>query len=293
MSNQIEFRHIKYFLAVAEDLHFRKAAERLFISQPGLSRQIKQMEDDLGILLFKRHNRKVELTHAGKFLKEELARNVKSLENIFNHAKVLNDGLGGNLKLGYVGSAMNQIIPDLLLDFEKSNQDIVVSLKEMENQKQIESLIAHDIDFGFVRLDKVPRVINIKPILKEPFCIVLPKSYPINNSGFISISQLKEEPFILFDSAYSASYFEKVMLIFDDAGFVPNVSHNTIHAASIYKLVEKGFGVSIVPKSLVPDFHQKLKFIELGDTPHRTTLSVVWNKESVNPVLIKFLEFLN
>lgn len=293
MSNQIEFRHIKYFLAVAEDLHFRKAAERLYISQPGLSRQIKQMEDELGVLLFERHNRKVELTIAGKFLKEELTRNLKNLDNIFTHAKRLNDGLGGDLKLGYVGSAMSQIIPNLLLEFEKFNQDIVVSLKEMENQKQIESLISHDIDLGFVRLDRVPRGINIKPILKEPFCIVLPNNHHINRSSFKSVSQLKDEPFILFDSEYSASYFEKVMQIFDDAGFVPNVSHNTIHATSIYKLVENGFGVSIVPKSLVPNFYQKLKFIELEDTPQRTTLSVVWNKGSVNPVLKNFLAFLD
>lgn len=293
MNYQIDFRHIKYFLAVAEDLHFRKAAERLFISQPGLSRQIKQMEVDLGILLFQRHNRKVELTHAGKFLKEELDKNLKNLDNIFNHAKLLNDGLGGDLKLGYVGSAMNQIIPDLLLEFEKSNQDIVVSLKEMDNNKQIESLISLDIDLGFVRLDRVPRGINIKPILKEPFCIVLPRGHHINSSNFSNVSQLKEEPFILFDSEYSTSYFEKVMQIFDDSGFVPNVSHNTIHAASIYKLVENGFGVSIVPKSLVPNFHEKIKFIELGDTPHRTTLSVVWNKENINPILRKILAFLD
>ena len=153
MSNQIELRHIKYFLAVAEELHFRKAAERLFISQPGLSRQIKQMEDDLGVVLFHRHNRKVELSNTGKFLKEELTRNLKNLDTIFSHAKLLNDGLGGDLKLGYVGSAMNQIIPDLLLEFEKFNQDIVVSLKEMDNQKQIESLMSDDIDLGFVRLD--------------------------------------------------------------------------------------------------------------------------------------------
>ena len=82
MSNQIEIRHIKYFLAVAEELHFRKAAERLFISQPGLSRQIKQMEDDLGVTLFDRHNRKVKLTQVGVFLKEELSKNLKNLEQI-------------------------------------------------------------------------------------------------------------------------------------------------------------------------------------------------------------------
>ena len=128
MSNQIEFRHIKYFLAVAEDLHFRKAAERLFISQPGLSRQIKQMEDDLGIKLFERHNRKVALTKPGKYLQKELAKNLKNLEHIFKHAKLLNDGVGGDLKFGYVGSAMQEIIPNLLVQFRKEHPEKGIDL---------------------------------------------------------------------------------------------------------------------------------------------------------------------
>lgn len=291
MSNQLEMRHIKYFLAVAEDLHFRKAAERLFISQPGLSRQIKQMEDDLGVLLFERHNRKVELTKAGGYLKTELTKNLKNLNHIFSHAKLLNDGFGGDLKLGYVGSAMQQIIPELLLKFEKSHNDIMFSLKEMDNQKQIDSLISQDIDLGFVRLERVPRILAIKPILKERFCLVLPKDHTISDSNFRSMDQFKDEPFILFDAEYSSAYFEKVMQIFDDAGFVPNVSHNTIHAGSIYKLVENNFGISIVPKSLKPQNNRSIKFIELTEIPQRTTLSVVWNKESINPVLEKILSY--
>lgn len=293
MSNQIELRHIKYFLAVAEDLHFRKAAERLYISQPGLSRQIKQMEDDLGAVLFQRHNRKVQLTLAGKFLKGELTRQLKSLDNTFNHAKLLNDGLQGNLSLGYVGSAMHKIIPKLLLDFEKSNKDIVISLKEMDNQKQIDHLLSQKIDLGFVRLERVPRTINIKPMLKEPFCVVLPKKHYLERSNFLNMNQLKDESFILFDSEYGSSYFEKVMQIFNDAGFAPTVSHNTIHAASIYKLVENGFGISIVPQSLVSKSHPTLKFITLPKVKHFTTLSVVWNKESRNPVLKNMLKLIN
>ena len=250
MSYQIEIRHIKYFLAVAEELHFRKAAEKLFISQPGLSRQIKQMEVDLGVVLFERHNRKVVLTKPGLYLQKELTQNLKNLTHILNHAKLLHDGMGGDLKLGYVGSAMQQIIPDLLLRFQKEHPEVLFSLKEMDNQRQIEGLLSHDIDMGFVRLERVPRGLEIQPVLKEPFCLVLPKNHPIDASNFKNISQFKDESFILFDPAYSAFYYENVMQIFDNSGFSPIISHNTIHASSIYKLVENNFGISIVPKSL-------------------------------------------
>jgi len=285
MSNQLELRHIKYFLAVAEDLHFRKAAERLYISQPGLSRQIKQMEADLGISLFERHNRKVELTQAGIYLKEELTRYLKSLDAVFNHAKLLNDGAEGHLKLGYVGSAIQKIIPELLVKLNKQNPNIHFSLKEMDNQKQMDSLISGDIDLGFVRLERVPRSLNIKPILKESFCLVLPKDYPINENTFTSLKQFENESFILFNPKYSTSYFEKVMQIFDDNDFSPIIAHNTIHASSIYKLVENKFGISIVPKSLRTVNNNKIKFIELNNISQKTTLSLIWHKANRNPIL--------
>jgi len=155
MSYQLEIRHLKYFIAVAEDLHFRKAAERLYISQPGLSRQIKQMEDNLGVLLFERHNRKVVLTKAGNYLKRELTRNFKQLDDIINHAQLIHEGKKGQLKFGYVGSAIQQIIPDLLLSYRNEHPDIVFNLKEMDNQKQIENLLNYTIDIGFVRLERV------------------------------------------------------------------------------------------------------------------------------------------
>lgn len=292
MSYQIEIRHLKYFLAVAEDLHFRKAAERLFISQPGLSRQIKYMETELGVTLFERHNRKVKLTNVGRYLKQEITRCLKNLDDVIYHAKLMNEGVSGDLKFGYVGSAIQDIIPNLLLKFRKENPNTWFSLKEMDNQKQIDGLISQDIDIGFVRLERVPRTLEIKPILKENFCLVLPKNHPISEDSFKSISQFKNDSFILFDPKYSASYFEKVMQIFDDSGFTPIISHNTIHADSIYKLVENNFGISIVPKSLRPKNNDDIKFIELKKIPQKTVLSVVWNKENRNPILKNILKYL-
>ncbi len=290
MSNQLEFRHYKYFLAVAEDLHFRKAAERLFISQPGLSRQIKQMEDDLGLKLFKRHNRKVELTEAGLYLQQELKNNFKRLDDLLHHAKLLNSGINGNLNLGFVGSAMQKAIPELLLKFRNSNPKVTFSLNEMDNNKQVKALLDQEIDLGFVRIERVPKGLEMKPLFEDTFSLVLPKDHPIDEPNFKSILQLKDEPFILFDPTYSESYYEKVMQIFDDAGFSPQVSHSTVNAISIYRLVENNFGISIVPTILKEGFNLDVKFIELKKIKQRTTLKVIWNNENTNPILKNFLD---
>ncbi len=289
MSNQIELRHYKYFLAVAEDLHFRKAAERLFISQPGLSRQIKQMEEELGFKLFIRHNRKVELSKAGLYLQQELKNNFKRLDDIVNHARLLNDGINGHLNLGFVGSAMQNIIPDLLLKFRNTHPMVMFSLNEMDNKQQVNALLDQEIDVGFVRIERVPKGLGIKALHEDTFSLVLPKKHPVNESNFESLAQLKEESFILFESSYSESYYEKVMQIFDDSGFSPILSHSTTNASSIYRLVENNFGISIVPTSLKYGIDLNIKFIDLNNIKQRTTLRMIWNNENTNPILKNFL----
>ena len=288
----MELRHIRYFLAVAEELHFRKAAEKLFISQPGLSRQIKLLEEELGVVLFERHNRKVVLTKVGEYLKREFSLQLKTLSHTLDNAKLLHDGKKGELKIGYVGSAMQEVIPNLLLSFEKNHPDILFNLKEIDNQKQIEDLLSFSLDVGFVRLERVPRNLEIKVLLKENFCLVLPENHIVNEGNFKSLKQFKEDSFILFDSKYSASYYDKVMQIFDDCGFTPIISHNTIHSSSIFKLVENNFGISIVPKSLAEERDYKIKFIELDMISQKTTLSLIWNKKNTNPILNDVLKLL-
>ncbi|WP_372753962.1 LysR family transcriptional regulator [Labilibaculum sp.] len=292
MSNQIEFRHYRYFLALAEDLHFGKAAERLYISQPGLSRQIKQMEEFLGIKLFERHNRKVQLSTAGLYLQKELNSTFNRLNEIVNHAKLLNDGLNGNLNLAYVGSAMQDVIPNLMLEFKKHHPNVLFSLKEMDNNKQIQALLNQEIDLGFVRMERVPRGLKIQSVFEDTFSLVLPKDHPINEENFKNLSQLKDESFIFFDSSYSESYYEKMMQIFDESGFSPLISHNTVNASSIFRLVENNFGISIVPTSLQQGYNMNVKFIELLKIPQRTTLKLVWNSLNTNPILGNFLKVI-
>jgi len=289
MGYRIELRHLHYFLAVAEELHFRKAAERLFISQPGLSRQIKQMENELGYALFERSNKKVILTKAGKYLKEEVTMLLKNMNDSFSHAQLIHEGMEGQINFGYVGSAMQNVIPQLLLKIKEEHPNVHYSLREMENPDQIDALIQKEIDLAFVRLDKVPKGLEIKPVFEDTFSLVLPKGHPINKENFQGLKTFKDEAFILFDQSYSPAYYEQVMQIFKRSGFHPIISHNTVHASTIFRLVENNLGISIVPSSLALGYKMDIKLIELDKIPQKTVLSVAWNSTNRNPILAKIL----
>ena len=289
MGYQIELRHLTYFLAVAEELHFRRAADRLFISQPGLSRQIKQMENELGITLFERTNKKVILTKAGKYLKDEVTILLKNLNENLNHAQLIHEGMEGQISFGYVGSAMQNVIPQLLLKIKEDHPKVHYSLREMENPDQIDALIQKEIDLAFVRLDKVPKGLEIRPVFEDTFSLVLPKNHPINKDNFRNLKDVKEEAFILFDQSYSPAYYEQVMQIFKYSGFHPIISHHTVHASTIFRLVENNLGISIVPSSLGLGYDMDVKLIELDRIKQKTVLSVAWNTSNRNPILEKIL----
>ena len=292
MSNQIELRHYRYFLAVAEELHFRKAAERLYISQPGLSRQIRQMEKKLNIQLFERNNKKVQLTVAGIYLRDETRLVLKHLEKITEHAKMLNRGMEGMVEIGYVGSAMQNVIPELLIKFKKEHPNIQFGLKELDNFQQIDQLLLEKIDVGFVRLNEVPPELNIREVYKETFSVVLPEDHPMDAAHFKSLAQLKDETFVFFEKSYSPIYYSRVMSIFEESGFSPKVSHTTVHANTIFRLVENNFGISIVPTSLKLGYNLKVKFIELKEIPQKAILFMSWKKNNRNPILDKLLEIV-
>jgi len=292
MSNRIEWRHLRYFLAVAEELHFGKAASKLFISQPGLSRQIKQLEEEMGTMLLIRDNKNVKLSTAGLYFLEEVKLLKRDFDRILSHTKLIGDGQEGRIAMSYVGSAMQNVIPNLLLQFRASYPQIKFGLKELDNSKQIEGLLRQTIDLGFVRLEKVPAELKMKPIFTDTFSLVLPADHKLTKRNFKSLLQVEEEPFILFEKEYSSGYFDKVMSVFEHAKFDPVISHSTVHANTIFRLVENKFGISIVPSSLTLGYDMNVKFIELKNIPQRTELSIVWNKHNRNPIIPKVLKII-
>ncbi|TLP74504.1 LysR family transcriptional regulator [Maribacter sp. ACAM166] len=292
MSNQIELRHFTYFLAVAEELHFRKAAEKLFISQPGLSRQIRQMEEILETQLFERTKKKVSLTPAGHYLKKEVEFVFNHLEKVERQLKLISDGNSGELRIGFLGSAMQEVIPKLLLKIKDAYPKVKTSLEELANFAQVDAVLNDQLDMGFVRVSRVPSTLSMKTVFKDTFSLVLPERYPLLTREFKGIHQFVNDDFILFSKAYSPLYYDTIMSICQDAGFTPKVSHKSVHAHTIFKLVENHMGIAIVPTALQNGFQMRVKFIELKNIPQRAELSVIWKKEHTNPVLKNCIQLL-
>lgn len=285
MGYQIELRHFHYFLAVADELHYRKAAEKLCISQPGLSRQIKQMEEILETPLFIRDKKKVVLTPAGEFLKKEVEFIINHLEVTKKQLKLISEGDFGEIRIGFLGSAMQTVVPDLLLKLQEKFPQIKTTLEELSNKAQVNAILKDTLDIGFVRLARVPHGLGLKTVLKDTFSLVLPADHTIKEENFKNIGQLSKENFILFSQDYSPLYFDTVMSICEDAGFSPKVSHKSVHAQTIFKLVENKLGIAIVPTSLQYGFKMGVKFIELTKIKQRAELSVIWKKDNRNPTI--------
>lgn len=292
MSYQIELRHFNYFMAVAEELHFRKAAERLFISQPGLSRQIKQMEEILDAQLFIRNKRKVALTQAGAYLKGELEFILNHLDRTQKQLKLIDAGSSGGLRIGFLGSAMQKVVPDLLIRLRDKFPEIKSTLDELSNRAQVDAVLKDKLDLGFVRLARVPSGLQIRPVFEDTFSLVLPKDHQLSQNSFRTIKQLQEEHFILFSKEYSPLYFDKVMSICEDAGFTPKVSHRSVHAQTIFKLVENHMGIAIIPTALQYGFQMDVQFIELKGIKQKAILSVIWKSDNRNPVLKHSMDLL-
>ncbi|MFX0555565.1 LysR substrate-binding domain-containing protein [Maribacter sp. CXY002] len=292
MGSQIELRHLAYFLAVSEELHFRKAAERLFISQPGLSRQIKQMEEILQAELFVRDKKKVSLTPAGHYLKRQAEDIFKQLKETKRQLQLIGDGDTGEIRMGFLGSAMQYVIPSLLLKLKDNFPKIKTSLEERSNMDQVDAVLKDELDIGFVRLERVPAELNMQTVFEDTFSLVLPESYPMLTREYKGMERFADDEFIMFSQEYSPYYYEMIMSICSDAGFVPKVSHKSVHAQTIFKLVENRLGIAIVPTALQSGFQMRVKFIELKDIRQKALLSVIWKKENTNPVLKNCIDLL-
>lgn len=288
-TNQLELRLMRYFLVLAENLHYTQSAELLLMSQSALSQQIKQLEAILGVQLFKRTNRKVELTKAGELLIPQANSILKQVDDslAFWHSQL--NGIEGQLTIGFVGSAMYRYLPPIIKAYSTAHSRINLKLEELINKEQLRALENGTIDVGFMRSNSVTSNMHLKLVYTENFSLVLPEDHLLNAQTFTNMGELAEESFILFPNENSPLYYQQILNLCADHGFSPKISHKSIHGPTIFKLVENKMGIAIVPNSLRDEFNYKIKFIELVNVKHTTSLFAVWKRENENPALHQFL----
>lgn len=288
----MELRHLRYFLSLANELHFGRAANKLFIVQPALSKQIQELEKELGVRLFERSKRKVNLTSAGAYFRDEAQRILAQLEEVRNHLPMIERGEQGEIRLAYVGSCIHTFLPEILVALNQSYPAVQTHLSEMTTASQLEALQKGLLDVAFVRNPPFDPRWDNRLMYRETFSLVLPADHPIDAHNFNGLQEFMQEKFILTTRQDGAAYHHQQLSICEDAGFFPNIVHETVHGHTVLQLIEKKLGISFLPTSFSKVTTAAVKFIELKDIPQQAEITALWERENPNPVLRIFLGLL-
>lgn len=246
-ARSMEFRHLRCFIALAEELHFGRAAQRLAMSQPPLSVAIQQLEASVGARLFERDSKGVRLTPAGQAFRPSAQALLDRAEDACALAREVQAGEVGRLRLGFVGSTLFNGLAAWLQAFQASHPKVEVVVVELNSQDQIEALLQDELDLGLVHTDRLPPTLACQPLYSEPFLACLPAGHPLAAGPELSLSSLSDQPFILFSRKGSPDYHARIVDICRQHGFYPRLQHEGRHWLSVVSLVAQGLGVSIVP----------------------------------------------
>jgi len=247
MDDQIELRHLRYFLAVADTLHFSKAAERLGIAQPPLSQQIRKLEQLVGHKLFDRTTRGVKLTLAGQLLAERSRSTIEKIHDDLAQVRRLGRGEEGTLTIGFSGSVMFTGLPAAIETFRRRYPKVELRLREMVTAAQIAALLDGTLDVGFLRDGDPSEGIQMSTVLREPYVAVLPASHRLTRKRRLRVSDLCSEPFILFARRLGPRAFDRTMACCEQHGFRPNIVQEAPQWPTLVRLVAAGLGVSLAP----------------------------------------------
>lgn len=290
----MDLRHLKYFIAVAEELNIGRAALRLHISQPPLTRQIQQLEEELGVQLLIRTPRGVELTQAGETFLHE-ARNIRSLvELAIERTKRTGQGKLGRLDIGIFGTGIFSAIPKLLQIFRDTNPDVRVVLHTMSKTEQIEALRQRRISVGFNRmLGHLPDM-HSELIMREKLFLAVNDTHPLSRESQVSFAELGKQPLVLFPTGTRPNFVDRVIELCRSMGFAPDISQIVGDAATGVALVAGGFGITVVPESATSLAPRGIVYLPFSDNPAATVdLSCIYRKEDESPILQAFLQAIN
>ena len=244
----VELRHFRYFVAVAEERHFGRAAQRLQMAQPPLSQQIRALERDLGVTLFHRTSRRVVLTDAGRAFLTEARATLAQVERASQAASRAAVGQGGQLIIGHMASAELNIFPRLLPMFRRRCPEVELTFRLLGVNEQFELLRAGEIHVGFVRLPAKDRMLAVRPLVREPVVIALSQHHRLARRRSLSLAALRGERLILFPRTHAPGYYDFLIGMCRRFGWEPRVVPQTRHLHTVLSLVAAGDGVSLMPR---------------------------------------------
>ncbi len=290
----MELRHLRYFVAVGENLHFGRAADKLHISQPPLTRQIQQLEQELGVTLFARTNRRVELTSIGEQFMAEAKPLLAQFDSLKHHVSESAAGRLGKLSIGFISVADYHVLPSLLREFQSSYPNVTLNLREATTDLQLEALRNGEIDIGIVLAPLIDASLQFQPLFQEELVAVLPASIAGNNSrdlqAPISVKALAEQPFVMFPRHSAPGLHDAITGVCDRAGFAPHVGQEAIQMQTIISLVSVGMGVALVPASLTNLGRAGVIYRPLKEKSPLVTTGLAWKNSNSSPTLRAFLE---
>jgi DNA-binding transcriptional LysR family regulator len=288
----MELRHLLYFIAVAEELHFGRAARRLNISQPPLSTQIRQLEAEIGVRLFERTKRRVEITPPGLIFLEEARKIVGLSEEAVRRTIRAGKGEIGKLTIGYVGSANYSLLPPIVRGFRKRFPQVELALMELNTRHQIEALQDGRIHIGFLRPPRGSERdgLSIETLIRESLMVALPQSHPLAARKHVSWRMLSGEQFIMIPRERAPGFYDQIINLCQQERFSPDIVLEASQFHTIIGMVAAEIGITVVPSSMQSAMIQGVVFRSLGKENVKTELVMAWQKNSQSPVLRQFVE---
>lgn len=286
----MELRHLRYFIAVAEHLHFSRAAETLQIAQPPLSQQIQSLENELGVLLLVRTRRSVQLTPAGKAFLGEAKKVIAQAEHAIAVAHQAHSGILGQLDIGFVGTAMAEVLPTVLKAFREQYPFVKTTLQNLVTTEQMQALREGQIQVGILHPPLLDASLHLEIIRREPLTVVLPTDHALALQKQIALAQLREETFVMYPRAWNPGLFDQVTSLCQNAGFHMRLGQEALGWESIISLVAANFGISIVPASSQLLRNAGVAYRPLQEATPTFDLALAWLSGNDSPVLQNFLQ---
>jgi DNA-binding transcriptional LysR family regulator len=287
----MELRHLRYFVAVADTLNFRRAAERVHIEQSPLSQQIRNLEEELGVELFTRTKRRVVLTHAGRvFLVDAqavLARANAGIERARRAAR----GSIGALSIAYLTSMTNEFFNTVIHEFRGQYPSVALSFSDMIPNAILEALMQRNADVGFLRGVIPHDGLAVEELASEPLIVALPKDHPLTRKKKLIGSDLAKERFVMIPDEGAMAYNDVVRAFCRESGFSPNLCAEANQMQAVIWLVHLGLGLSLIPESLRGLHRENIVYRELRDPP-RITAKLVYRRNDDSPILKNFVDLV-